>query len=67
MIKQGPQVWVRAEEWSFHSPECARKQRKHTGVESKERAGPKLQRGMRDRCKQLEQKDKHKKVENEQT
>ncbi len=44
--KEGPQVVVRAEGWNFHSPERAGKQHKHTGDEPKQRAGPKLQRGM---------------------
>jgi hypothetical protein len=44
---------VRAEGWCFHSPERAGKQLKHTGDEPKERAGPKLQRGMSDNRKHI--------------
>ena len=48
---EGPQVVVRAEEECVHSPEHAGKQHKHTGDESKERAGPKLQKGMSNKRK----------------
>jgi hypothetical protein len=54
--KEGPQVVVRAEGWRFHSPERAGKQHKHTGVEPKEKAGPKLQRRMRDSRKHIDKR-----------
>ena len=52
--KEGPQVVVRAEGRCFHSPERAGKQHKHTAVEPKERAVPKLQRRMRDNQKHID-------------
>ena len=47
---------VRAEGWCIYSPDSARKQHKHTGVEPKERAGPKLQRRMRDIGKHIDKR-----------
>ena len=52
--KEGPRVVVRAEGWCFRSPERVGKQHKHTGVEPKERAGPKLQKGMSNKRKLMD-------------